>query len=87
MHVGHVHPEPSRDFKLPTYQDCVNDLLEAARLKRRPNLQNVPIPITPEGQALRDLFLPKGGMHFLTADYTAVELRCIEEYLRMKRGN
>jgi len=44
-----------------------------------PNLQNIPIR-TPEGQQIRQTFVPDKGCIFLSADYSQIDLRVLAHY-------
>ncbi len=44
-----------------------------------PNLQNIPIR-TPRGAAIRRGFIPRGGAHFVVADYSQIELRLLAHF-------
>lgn len=49
-----------------------------------PNLQNIPIR-TLEGREIRKLFIPKGDMYFLGADYSQIELRVLADVANVKK--
>jgi DNA polymerase-1 len=46
-----------------------------------PNLQNIPIR-TPEGQRIRQAFIPAPGHLFLAGDYSQIDLRVLAHYCR-----
>jgi len=44
-----------------------------------PNLQNIPVR-TEEGREIRRAFVPRQGWHFVSADYSQIELRLLAHY-------
>jgi DNA polymerase-1 len=49
-----------------------------------PNLQNIPIR-SQEGREIRKLFIPKGDMYLLGADYSQIELRVLADVANVKQ--
>jgi DNA polymerase I-like protein with 3'-5' exonuclease and polymerase domains len=47
---------------------------------RNPNLQNVPAPHTPNGKAIRNLFVAPEGYSLVVADYSQIEPRVIASF-------
>jgi DNA polymerase I-like protein with 3'-5' exonuclease and polymerase domains len=47
---------------------------------RNPNLQNVPAPHTPNGKAIRNLFVAPEGHSLVVADYSQIEPRVIASF-------
>jgi len=47
---------------------------------RNPNLQNVPAPHTPNGKAIRNLFVAPTGYSLVVADYSQIEPRVIASF-------
>jgi DNA polymerase I-like protein with 3'-5' exonuclease and polymerase domains len=47
---------------------------------RDPNLQNVPAPHTPNGKAIRNLFVAPEGSKLIVADYSQIEPRVIASF-------
>ena len=47
---------------------------------RNPNLQNVPAPHTPNGKAIRNLFVAPEGHSLVVADYSQIEPRIIASF-------
>ena len=47
---------------------------------RNPNLQNVPAPHTPNGKAIRNLFVAPPGHKLVVADYSQIEPRVIASF-------
>jgi DNA polymerase I-like protein with 3'-5' exonuclease and polymerase domains len=47
---------------------------------RNPNLQNVPAPHTPNGKAIRNLFVAPEGHQLVVADYSQIEPRVIASF-------
>ena len=68
-----IHPETGR-----IHTSFNQAVASTGRLSSsNPNLQNIPIR-TPEGRAIREVFLPrKDGWALLAADYSQVELRIV----------
>jgi DNA polymerase I-like protein with 3'-5' exonuclease and polymerase domains len=61
--------------------DFVQHGAETGRFSsRNPNLQNVPAPHTPNGKAIRNLFVAPPGHKLVVADYSQIEPRVIASF-------
>lgn len=70
-------------YKGRVHTDFVQYGAETGRFSsRNPNLQNVPAPHTPNGKAIRNLFVAPEGHRLVVADYSQIEPRVIASFSR-----
>lgn len=68
-------------YKGRVHTDFVQYGTETGRFSsRNPNLQNVPAPYTPNGKAVRNLFIAPEGHKLVVADYSQIEPRVIASF-------